>query len=82
MHHCRSTVNILSKVSSSRLQHYGEVPKYLQQHSEEERRAQDDYDNFVKEHREQAAMKNLSEEKRQATLEVLKHMAAQWQFCP
>lgn len=73
---------MLSKVSSSRLQHYGEVPEYLQQHREEERRAQEDYDNFVKGHREQAAMKNLSEERRQAVLEVLIHMAAQWQFCP
>ncbi|XP_044033006.1 enkurin [Siniperca chuatsi] len=53
-------------------QHYGEVPEYLQQRNEEERRAQEEYDNFVKEQREQGAMKHLSDEERQAVLEGLK----------
>ncbi|XP_070784551.1 enkurin isoform X2 [Enoplosus armatus] len=52
--------------------HYGEVPEYLQQRNEEERRAQEEYDNFVKEQREQGAMKHLSDEERQAVLEGLK----------
>lgn len=73
-------MNILSKVSGSCLQHYGEVPEYLQKRNEEELQAQDDYERFVRERREQAAMKNLSEERRQAILKV--KTAAQWQFCP
>ncbi|XP_042366712.1 enkurin [Plectropomus leopardus] len=52
--------------------HYGEVPEYLQQRNDEERRAQEEYDNFVKEQREQGAMKHLSDEERHAVLEGLK----------
>ncbi|XP_059183202.1 enkurin [Centropristis striata] len=52
--------------------HYGEVPEYLQQRNEEERRAQEEYDNFVREQREQGAMKDLSDEERQAVLQGLK----------
>ncbi|XP_071340802.1 enkurin isoform X2 [Trachinotus anak] len=51
---------------------YGEVPEYLLQRSEEERRAQEQYDNFVKEQKEQGAMKHLSDEERQAVVEGLK----------
>lgn len=68
---------MLSKVSSSCLQHYGEVPEYLRQRKEEEQRAQQEYDNFVKEQREQRAMKHLSDKEKQTALEVLKHMALQ-----
>ena len=76
-------MNILSKVSSTCFQHYGEVPVYLQQRNEEEQRTQEEYNNYVKEQREQGAMNHLSDEDRQAVLEVLKHiMAAQWQFYP
>lgn len=55
------------------LQDYGEVPKYLQQRSQEQQRAQEDFENFVKDHREQAALTNLSEERRQAVLEVSRY---------
>ncbi|XP_047468026.1 enkurin [Mugil cephalus] len=51
---------------------YGEVPEYLQQRNEEERRAQEEFNNFVREQREQGAMKHLSDEERQAVLEGLK----------
>ena len=78
----RPTMNILLKVSSFFPQDYGEVPEYLLQRGEEEQRAQEEYDNFVKEQKEQGAMKHLSDEERQAVLEVLKSMAAQWQFIP
>ncbi|XP_074477799.1 enkurin [Sebastes fasciatus] len=53
--------------------HYGEVPEYLQQRNEEEQRAQEEYDNYVKEQREQGSMKHLSDEERQAVLEGLKN---------
>lgn len=52
------------------MQDYGEVPKYLQQRREEQQRAQEDLEDFVKEHREQGALTNLSEDRRQAVLEV------------
>ncbi|XP_029384866.1 enkurin [Echeneis naucrates] len=51
---------------------YGVVPEYLLQRSEEERRAKEEYDNFVKEQKDQGAMKHLSDEERQAVLEGLK----------
>ncbi|KAK9527513.1 hypothetical protein VZT92_014070 [Zoarces viviparus] len=51
---------------------YGEVPEYLQQRKEDERRAQEEYEDFVNEQRERGAMKCLSEQERQATLEGLK----------
>ncbi|XP_029314134.1 enkurin [Cottoperca gobio] len=52
--------------------HYGEVPEYLQKRNEEEQRAQEEYDQFVKEQRERGAMKHLSDEERQGILEGLK----------
>ncbi|TMS08973.1 Enkurin [Larimichthys crocea] len=65
-------VNILSKVCCFYSQHYGEVPDYLQQRNEEERQAQEEYDNFVREQRERGAMNHLSDEKRQVILQTLK----------
>lgn len=62
----------MSKVSSFCLQDFGQVPEYLLQRNEEERRAQERHEDFLKEQREQAAMKRLSEEERQAVLEVSK----------
>lgn len=52
------------------LQDYGEVPRYLQQRREEQQRAQEDFEDFVKDHREQGVLTNLSEDRRQAVLEV------------
>lgn len=43
---------------------------YLQHRNEAERKKQEEYDNYVKEQREKEAMKQLSEEKRQAILKV------------
>ncbi|KAK2859688.1 hypothetical protein Q5P01_004308 [Channa striata] len=51
---------------------YGEVPEYLQQRNQEEQRAQEAYDNYVREQKERGAMKYLSDEERQAILEGLK----------
>ncbi|XP_054479254.1 enkurin isoform X2 [Anoplopoma fimbria] len=52
--------------------HYGEVPEYLQQRNEVERRVQEEYDNYVKEQRAKGAMKHLSDEEQQAALKDLK----------
>ncbi|XP_036376114.1 enkurin-like [Megalops cyprinoides] len=51
---------------------YGQTPEYLHQRKEEMRRAQEEYDEYVKERLQQGAMKQLSEEERQSTLEGLK----------
>ena len=64
------------KVPCSYLQDYGEVPAYLQLRCEAERRAQEEYDKLVKEQREQEAMQQLSDEERQAVLEVLEHSSS------
>ncbi|XP_068604222.1 enkurin [Brachionichthys hirsutus] len=52
--------------------HYGEVPEYLQQRNHEEQSAQEEYNSFVREQREQGAVKHLSDEERRAVLEGLK----------
>uniref|UniRef100_A0A3Q3JKZ4 Enkurin domain-containing protein n=1 Tax=Monopterus albus TaxID=43700 RepID=A0A3Q3JKZ4_MONAL len=51
---------------------YGEVPEYLQQRNGEKQRAQEEYDKFLKEQKEQGAVKQLSDFERQAVLEGLK----------
>lgn len=51
---------------------YGETPEYLLQRNEEARRAQEEYDSYVKERMRQGAMKQLSDEERQSILQGLK----------
>lgn len=53
---------------------------YLQQRNEEQQRAQEAYDSYVREQKEQGAMKQLSDEERQSILEVRKHDQTQWQL--
>ncbi|XP_061096766.1 enkurin-like [Conger conger] len=51
---------------------YGQIPEYLEQRNVEERRAQEEYDEYVKERLRQGAMKQLSDEERLSTLQGLK----------
>ncbi|XP_055006986.1 enkurin-like [Boleophthalmus pectinirostris] len=51
---------------------FGKVPAYLQHRNTEKQKAQELYDNYVKEQREKQAMKQLSEEERRDILEGLK----------
>ncbi|KPP61375.1 enkurin-like [Scleropages formosus] len=51
---------------------YGQTPEYLQQRKEEARRAQEEYENYIKKHLQQKAMKHLSEEERETVLRGLK----------
>ncbi|XP_034162440.2 enkurin [Pangasianodon hypophthalmus] len=51
---------------------YGQTPEYLSQRQEEVRRAQEEYDHYVKERMKEGAMKQLSEEERQDILDGLK----------
>nr|XP_015207455.1 PREDICTED: enkurin isoform X1 [Lepisosteus oculatus] len=51
---------------------YGHTPEYLLQRKEEVRRAQEEYDEYVKERLRQGAMKQLSEEERETVLQGLK----------
>lgn len=54
-----------------RFQSYGKVPEYLRHRNEEVHRSVDEYNKYLKEQMEQGAMRELSEEERQANLEVL-----------
>ncbi|XP_051542824.1 enkurin [Myxocyprinus asiaticus] len=51
---------------------YGQTPEYLLQRREEVRRAQEEYDSYVKERMREGAMKQLSEEERINILQTLK----------
>ncbi|KAM9333224.1 enkurin [Pholidichthys leucotaenia] len=51
---------------------YGKVPVYLQQRTEEAHRAQEEYNNMMKQQREQGPLKHLTEEEREAILKGLK----------
>ncbi|MCJ8729019.1 hypothetical protein PDJAM_G00011670, partial [Pangasius djambal] len=53
-------------------QDYGQTPEYLSQRQEEVRRAQEEYDHYVKERMKEGAMKQLSEEERRDILDGLK----------
>ncbi|CAN9506459.1 unnamed protein product [Ophioblennius macclurei] len=51
---------------------FGKVPEYLQRRTEQENKAQEEYDSFVRAHRDQSTLQHLSEEERQAILKGLK----------
>ncbi|KAM4687341.1 enkurin [Discoglossus pictus] len=51
---------------------YGSTPEYLVKRNEEAKRAQEEYDAYVKEHLKKGLMKQLSDEERQSVLEGLK----------
>uniref|UniRef100_A0A8C1DTG7 Enkurin, TRPC channel interacting protein n=2 Tax=Cyprinus carpio TaxID=7962 RepID=A0A8C1DTG7_CYPCA len=51
---------------------YGQTPEYLLQRREEVRKAQEEYDNYVKERMREGAMKQLSGEERHNILQALK----------
>ncbi|XP_072179137.1 enkurin-like [Diadema setosum] len=51
---------------------YGEVPTYLQKRKEEVERAQEEYDEYIREHYRRGAMKCLTEEERRAIMDGLK----------
>lgn len=59
-------------MSPAVLQHFGKLPKYLQKRLEEEQKAVEEYNNFLKEQKEQAAMTHVSIEKRKSVLKVSK----------
>ncbi|XP_033126896.1 enkurin-like [Anneissia japonica] len=51
---------------------FGKVPEYLTKRNEEVRRAQEEYDDYIREHYRRGAMKNLSESERQSIIDGLK----------
>ncbi|XP_075683647.1 enkurin [Rhinoderma darwinii] len=51
---------------------YGSTPEYLAKRNEDVRRAQEDYDAYVKERLRMGAMKQLSEDERQCVLQGIK----------
>ncbi|KAK2854444.1 hypothetical protein Q7C36_006313 [Tachysurus vachellii] len=56
----------------TRKEDYGQIPQYLTKRQEEERRAQEEYDCYVKQRMKEGAMKQVSEEERQDILNGLK----------
>ncbi|XP_016403150.1 enkurin-like, partial [Sinocyclocheilus rhinocerous] len=52
---------------------YGLTPEYLLQRREEVKKAQEEYDNYVKERMREGAMKQLSGEERHNILQVIKY---------
>ena len=55
-----------------RKEDYGEVPEYLKKRNEEVKRAQEEYDTYIKERMRQGAMKQLTDEERQNIIGGLK----------
>ncbi|XDV47121.1 hypothetical protein PO909_016828 [Leuciscus waleckii] len=51
---------------------YGQTPEYLLQRREEVRKAQEEYDNYVKERLREGAMKQISAEERHHIIQALK----------
>ncbi|XP_061614721.1 enkurin [Phyllopteryx taeniolatus] len=58
---------------------YGEVPQYLQHRGEGVQRAVEEYNDYMKEQMERGAMRQLSDEERQANLESLRRTLAELQ---
>lgn len=53
-------------------QGFGQTPEYLLQRRKEVKKAQEEYDNYVKERMREGAMKRLSGEERHNILQVIK----------
>lgn len=51
-------------------QDYGITPEYICKRNEDVKRAQEEYDNYIQENLKKAAMKRLSDEEREAVLQV------------
>lgn len=49
---------------------YGVTPDYIRKRNEEVKKAQEEYDNYIQENLKEAAMKRLSDEEREAVLQV------------
>uniref|UniRef100_A0A8D1U6M3 Enkurin, TRPC channel interacting protein n=1 Tax=Sus scrofa TaxID=9823 RepID=A0A8D1U6M3_PIG len=50
---------------------YGVTPEYICKRNEEVKKAQEEYDNYIQENLRKAAMKRLSDEEREAVLQIL-----------
>ena len=49
---------------------YGVTPEYICKRNEEVKKAQEEYDNYIQENLRKAAMKRISDEEREAVLQV------------
>lgn len=56
--------------SENSSQDYGVTPEYICKRNEDVKRAQEEYDNYIQENLKKAAMKRLSDEEREAVLQV------------
>lgn len=60
----------MSFFSENSSQDYGITPEYICKRNEDVKRAQEEYDNYIQENLKKAAMKRLSDEEREAVLQV------------
>lgn len=70
---CKNSKKSLRHVLYACSQDYGQTPEYLLQRREEVKKAQEEYDNYVKERMREGAMKQLSGEERRNILQVNKY---------
>lgn len=56
--------------SENSSQDYGVTPEYICKRNEDVKKAQEEYDNYIQENLKKAAMKRLSDEEREAVLQV------------
>ncbi|XP_071943017.1 enkurin-like [Antedon mediterranea] len=56
----------------TRMKKYGNVPDYLTKRNDEVKRAQEEYDEYIKEHYRRGAMKSLSDNERKSIIDGLK----------
>lgn len=61
---------LISYFSENSSQDYGITPEYICKRNEDVKRAQEEYDNYIQENLKKAAMKRLSDEEREAVLQV------------
>lgn len=67
---CISAFRLLIFFLKNPCKDYGVTPEYICKRNEEIKNAQEEYDNYIQENLRKAAMKRLSDEEREAVLEV------------
>lgn len=70
VHTHKITFRILIFFLKNPFKDYGVTPKYICKRNEEVKKAQEEYDNYIQEKLRKAAMKRLSDEEREAVLQV------------
>ncbi|KAL7976522.1 hypothetical protein Chor_008471 [Crotalus horridus] len=64
------------------LEDYGVIPKYVIKRNEDAKKAQEEYDTYVRETLKQKAMKRLTEEERENLLEAFQNLSVEIDTLP